>query len=105
MKIWDVVDQVHPGVQITEAMQNPGRLVGGLCSAVRVAIVVGAAVVSSGNVRFSHQPSMAGTAGGAIRFVSPRPQASSATAPGLRRGIATTTDTQLGLSKIGRAHV
>lgn len=97
MKAWDIIDQLHPGLQITEPTRNPGRLVGGLCSAARVAIVVGVAVVSSGIVRMN-QAIPVGTTGTAIRFASPRSEESSVTQSGVKRGVITSTDTQLGLS-------
>jgi hypothetical protein len=97
MKTWDIIDQLHPGLQITEPLRNPGRLVGGLCSAARVAIVVGIAVASSGIVRM-HEGTPVGTTGVAIRFTSPRQPGSSVTQSGVKRGVITSTDTQLGLS-------
>ncbi|MGA2606256.1 MAG: hypothetical protein ABSH01_02230 [Terriglobia bacterium] len=66
MRIWDIVDLVHPGVEITEIQKNQRRWSGIVSSVAQGVFAVGLVVASSATLSVKQKCDMSGS-GGSVR--------------------------------------
>lgn len=95
MRVWDIVDQVDGGVQITEKARTKTPLTGFFASAARVAVAVSFVVASSGPFYAEATTACSSPSGIQVpvsRIVVPEPVSP------LRRARTSTADTQFGQS-------
>jgi hypothetical protein len=97
MRVWDIIDQVDGGAQITEKVRVKAPLNGFLASAAKAAFAVGFVVATSGS--FYVGPTSTFTSSSGVNFQIPivRP-AVTETRPTRQPRSETMTDTQFGQS-------
>jgi hypothetical protein len=95
MRIWDITDQVCPGLQLTEPMAARPQARGMVTSLARTAIVVAMAAVSTGSLQVTPRPLVSWLT---AKFSIPALRTPGAQAKQSRRERSSATDTQYGQS-------
>jgi hypothetical protein len=105
MRVWDIIDQLDGGIQITEKPRARAPLSGFLASAARVALTVGFAVATSGSFYAGPASTFSSSSGVDFRFPIARSSVRHAPPPARRPRSEKMTDTQFGqsTSKLSRA--
>jgi hypothetical protein len=97
MRVWDIIDQVDAGVQITEKARVKRPLHGFLASAAHVAIAVGFVVATSGSFYAGPTSTFSCSSGINVSMPIARPM-TAARLPSRRARSEGVTDTQFGQS-------
>jgi len=107
MRVWDIVDQLEGGNQITEKACSRARLSGFLASAARVALTVGFAVATSGSFYAGPTVSFSSSSGIDLRIPITRSSLGETPPPTRQPRSEGMTDTQFGQSssKLSRGFV
>lgn len=99
MRVWDIVDEVHPGVQITTVHTKPPRFTGSITSSIRVAVAVVFVVASSANFNVARPEFTTGPTA-QVRVVLDRPPVRTALSRSQHQRVVAATDTQFGQSTL-----
>lgn len=104
MRVWDIADQVYPGIQITETHSRNARFTGIVSSAMKVALAVSFVVATSSTFTLAREFSTSETKA-KISVWTTREPGGQISSPQVRRRVSMLTDTQFGQStvKLSRA--